>query len=152
MLNFIQDTTLDCRMTLELLLLSVSRRLPHPATSTGTKYANKLLITSECNPCTEAVRIWLAGGGRKWSGWYSWFIIQILRRNKQKCLKLCNTTPMNIAEQVINYVNLILRPPPRHLYICTTIYTSSYVCIWPRPQSSQPQNCKTNSRPAMKKV
>jgi len=53
---FIQGTTLDCRMTLEFLLLSISRWSPHPFLA-DTKYANKLLITSECNPCTEAVGI-----------------------------------------------------------------------------------------------
>jgi len=34
---------------------------------------------------------------------------------------------MNIAEQVINYVNLILRPPPRHLYV--SIYYV-YICMY----------------------
>lgn len=62
---FTQDTTLDCRMTLEFLLLSVRRRSPQPFPA-ATKYANKLLITSECNPCTEVAG---AGGAGTDGGW-----------------------------------------------------------------------------------
>lgn len=72
--------------------------LLRPQRQRASKYANKLLITPECNPNTEKITTRLSvsvsasvSAGVCASLSVFLFIIQILRHNKQKCLKLCNT-------------------------------------------------------------